>query len=250
MNNTGKFTGKAEVYAKARPGYPAALLDYLNGAAGIGKGAVAGDIGAGTGIFTKALLEAGCRVFAVEPNADMRAVAERELAGYPGFTPVAGTAEDTALPEGSLDAVTVAQAFHWFDPVAFGRECRRILKPEGKVALVWNSRIHERDSIRENEAVLQRFCPDFTGFSGGIEYLDDRIGSFFHQTFAVERFPHDLSFDKTGFIERNLSSSYSLKPGHPDYGDYLSALEALFDKYAHNGIYVMPNETVAYVGRP
>ncbi|RAV01417.1 class I SAM-dependent methyltransferase [Paenibacillus sp. YN15] len=250
MNNTGKFTGKAELYAKARPGYPQAMLDRIAQAAGIGAGSEVADIGAGTGIFSRALLTCGCRVYGVEPNADMRAVAERELADEQRFVPVAGTAEDTTLPGGSVDAVTVAQAFHWFDAEAFGQECRRILRPGGQVVLVWNSRIHNRDSVRENEAVLREFCPNFTGFSGGIAYLDDKIGGFFHQNFTVEKFPNDLPFDKTGFIERNLSSSYSLKPGDPRYEEYVAALEDLFDRCAQDGIYMQPNETVAYWGRP
>ncbi len=250
MDNTGKFTGKAEVYAKARPGYPQAMLDRIAQAAGIGAGAEVADIGAGTGIFSKALLGCGCRIYGVEPNADMRGVAERSLAAEDRFFPVAGTAEDTTLPGGSVDAVTVAQAFHWFDAEAFGRECRRILRPGGQVVLVWNSRIHDRDSVRENEAIMREFCPAFTGFSGGIAYLDDRIGSFFHGDFSVETFPNDLAFDKAGFIARNLSGSYSLQAGDPRYAEYVAALEELFDRYALDGIYMQPNETVAYWGRP
>lgn len=250
MNNTERFTGKAELYAKARPGYPQALLDRIAQAAGIGEDSEVADIGAGTGIFSKALLDSGYRVYGVEPNGDMRAVAERELAAERRFIPVAGTAEDTTLPDGSVDAVTVAQAFHWFDLEDFGRECRRILRPGGKVVLVWNSRIHDRDCVRENEAIMREFCPDFTGFSGGIEYLDDKISSFFHQDVTVETFPNDQSLDKTGFIQRNLSSSYSLKPGDSRYEAYIAALEDLFDRYASEGIYMQPNETVAYWGRP
>ncbi|MDF2934930.1 MAG: Methyltransferase type 11 [Paenibacillaceae bacterium] len=250
MNNTGKFTGKAEIYAKARPGYPQAMLDRITQTVGIGADSVVADIGAGTGIFSKVLLSLGCRVYGVEPNADMRAVAVRDLADNPRFTPVAGTAEETILPSGSVDAVTVAQAFHWFDPEAFGQECRRILRPGGQVVLVWNSRIHDRDSVRENEAILREYCPEFTGFSGGIEYLDDRIAGFFHQEFTVETFSNDLTFDKTGFIERNLSGSYSLKPGDPRYQEYISALEELFDRHAKDGVYSQPNETMAYWGRP
>lgn len=250
MDNTRKFTRKAEAYAKARPGYPQAMLDRITQAAGIGAGAEIADIGAGTGIFSKALLSCGCRVYGVEPNADMRGVAERNLGSDTRFTPVAGTAEETTLPGESVDAVTVAQAFHWFDAEAFSRECRRILRPGGLVVLVWNSRIHDRDSVRENEAIMREFCPTFTGFSGGIDYLDDRIRSFYNGDFSVETFPHDLAFDKAGFIARNLSGSYSLQSGDARYAEYVAALEELFDQYARDGVYMQPNETVAYWGRP
>ena len=129
MDNTAKFSGKAESYQSARPGYPKQLAARL---AELGmKGADAADVGAGTGIFSRFLREElGCSVWAVEPNGDMRRKAEQLLGNTPGIFLREGTAEATGLPSGSVSLVTAAQAFHWFSPQGFRRECLRILRPE------------------------------------------------------------------------------------------------------------------------
>src|SRR5688572_11917621 len=99
MEPTERFTGRASDYARYRPGYPASVLDLLHHGIGIPIGAEIADIGAGTGIFTRILLEAGHPVAAVEPNAAMREVMTGELSGYPRFRAVDGTAEATTLPD-------------------------------------------------------------------------------------------------------------------------------------------------------
>ena len=148
--NTSKFDNKGAVYAKARPGYPAALFSYLQENGILRKDAVVADVGSGTGIFTTQISAFAKTVFAVEPNEDMRRQAELQYAKLPGVVSVDGTAERTSLPDASADLITVAQAFHWFDREAFQTECRRLLKPHGKVLLVWNDRDTSSELIRDN----------------------------------------------------------------------------------------------------
>ncbi len=126
---TQRFTHRVEDYIRARPSYPAAALDVLAEACGLGPDSAVADIGAGTGIFTELLLAHAGTVYAVEPNDAMRAAAETHLAHRPGFVSVAGTAEATGLAAGSVDLVTAAQAFHWFDPDRTRAEWQRILRP-------------------------------------------------------------------------------------------------------------------------
>lgn len=109
MNYTHRFDGKGNIYAKARPQYAAGLLDYLRHTLHIAAGSTLADVGSGTGIFTEQLLQNGYRVFAGEPNGDMRRKAEEKLSRTPGFISV----------NGSVGHVTAAQAFHWFDAEAF-----------------------------------------------------------------------------------------------------------------------------------
>lgn len=247
LDNTKKFTGKAAVYANARPGYAPVFINHLS-SIGIGKNSIVADIGSGTGIFSKELLEMGCTVYGVEPNEDMRREAKKSLAQFEIFYPVDGSAEKTTLYENSVDFITVAQAFHWFDAVEFKLECRRILKNSGKVILIWNSRVMDSPLVKENEQIFKMFCKDFKGFSGGISYMDESIKAFF-EDFEVLRFQNDLQFDKLKFIGRNLSASYSLKENDSEYDSYVLHLEKLFDKYATDDKLIVPNETIAYIGQ-
>ena len=245
-----RFSGKGSIYAQYRPTYPQAFIDYLFSDVGMSKSSSIADIGSGTGILTKQLLEEGCRVFAVEPNTDMRATAEATLSRFIGFISVKGTAECTTLESNSVDFVTVAQAFHWFDRRRFKAECIRIVRPSGKVVLVWNNRDTACDLVRENETVIRKYCPDFKGYSGGMDIGGDE--SVFHDFFdgAYESliFSNDLELSEQGFIGRNLSGSYAPKQGDSHYPAYVDALRALFVKYSMNGLLILPNKAYCYTG--
>lgn len=134
MNPTGRFSNRVEYYVRYRPGYPDAALDVLHDV--LKPGVVVADIGSGTGISSRWLLQRASRVYGVEPNREMR-----ECAGAPtGFISVDGTAETTGLPDASVDVVVCATAFHWFRVDEARAEFRRILKPGGQVVLMWNIR--------------------------------------------------------------------------------------------------------------
>src|SRR5690606_2435033 len=108
------FSDRVENYVRYRPGYPAEVVDLLVREAHLSPSSMVADIGSGTGISAEMLLKAGVPVTGVEPNPPMREAAERLLADYPGFTSVDGTAQATTLPDGSMDLILAAQAFHWF----------------------------------------------------------------------------------------------------------------------------------------
>ncbi len=114
MESTDKFTDKAEIYAKYRPSYPLEYIEYLISEAGLNEESMIADIGSGTGIISRQLLGRGYTVIGVEPNDDMRKVAEQTLKPDSRFISVKATAENTTLNDNSVDLVTVAQAFHWF----------------------------------------------------------------------------------------------------------------------------------------
>jgi len=135
-NPTGRFSDRAEDYAKFRPTYPREAIDAVLEGLGDPGGLLVADVGAGTGISARLLADRGTKVIAIEPNAAMRDAAE----AHPRVTFVDGTAERTGLSDQSADLVLCAQSFHWFDPPKALAEFRRILKPDGRVALVWNDR--------------------------------------------------------------------------------------------------------------
>jgi SAM-dependent methyltransferase len=126
----------AEVYERARPGYPPEAIDFLH-ELGLGPDADVLDLAAGTGKLTRALIAAGARVTAVEPLFAMRQMLQQRL---PEATVMEGTAESIPVQDESADLVTVAQAFHWFDPHDAAREIARVLRPGGGLAAIWNIR--------------------------------------------------------------------------------------------------------------
>lgn len=250
MDTTTKFTGKANIYSKYRPGYPEEFIRYLVTYNRLTPDSIVADVGAGTGIFSRQLLEKELNVIAVEPNDDMRIIAEKELSGYPRFFPRKAAAESTGIPEKSVDLITAAQAFHWFDTAKFKLECHRILKPGSNVALVWNSRDVSSPLIMENAAICKEFCPQFQGFSGGIEETPEVYRKFFEDgKYEKQEFPHHLKQNLDAFVGRNLSASYAPKSNEPNYKKFIDAITNLFAKYSQEGEITVPNITRSYIGK-
>ena len=249
MDATEKFSGRAKDYAAGRPGYAPAFIEYLyDRFADLPQAAVA-DVGCGTGKFAALLLARGTTVYGVEPNADMRVVCAEELRDFANFHLVTGDAENTTLAPASVDYVTVAQAFHWFDADRFAAECRRILRKDGKAMLLWNSRDPESTFKKALSRVLAAHCPDYHGFNNGLTRDDARIVRFFGGGYARVAFDHPLHMNREKFTARCLSASYSLKAGDAGFAAYMDALNRLFDAFAADGVLTIPNHTVAYIGR-
>lgn len=248
--NEEKFTGKAKLYSKYRPAYPEGFIDYLYSEVGLKDSSIVADIGSGTGIFSRHLLLKNSRVVGIEPNDDMRRAAEKDLAQFTKYTSIKATAEDTTLADSSIDYITVAQAFHWFDRMKFKLECKRILKRNGKVILVWNSRDPLSDVVIENDNINKRYCPGYNGFSGGTEGDGPRdYEDFFKDGICEYRtFQNDLFFDQDGFIGRNLSASYAPEEGTAAYHAYIDELGRLFCKYSMGDRLCLPNITKSYAG--
>ena len=129
------FDGAAAEYEQHRPDYPAEALRWVAATLGLGPGARVLDLGAGTGKLARGLVALGFDVVAVEPGLPMREQLERAL---PEVETLAGSAEEIPLPNASVDAVTVGQAYHWFDQPRALPELHRVLRAGGGVALLWN----------------------------------------------------------------------------------------------------------------
>lgn len=247
MDTTKKFDGYAKDYTSGRPNYAMELIDSMYEKYGMSENSVIADIGSGTGKFAKHMLERNSQVYCVEPNDDMRGVAENELSGYANFHSVNGDATNTNLDDASVDFITTAQAFHWFDVQKFRAECDRILKDSGKVFLIWN--VREEDAMnKELYQIYSKYCPNFRGFSGGIEKDDPRINEFFNGNYEYIEFDYPLYYDKEKFIARSLSGSYSIKEGYENYDEYMQAIVDVFERYSEDGIVSIANKSVAYIG--
>src|SRR5262245_20933382 len=161
-NPTARFSDRVADYVRTRPGYPPAVLDILRAETGLTPATVIADIGSGTGLSAEMFLKNGNTVFGVEPNREMREAGASLLAPYANFHSLAGSAEATTLPDASVDLVVAGQAFHWFDAAKTRAEFRRILRPGGFVALLWNTRrIGTTPFLQAYEDLLQRFGTDY-----------------------------------------------------------------------------------------
>lgn len=251
FQSTTRFSDRVDDYVRYRPDYPVALLEWLQREQGVDRHWHVADVGAGTGISSKMFLDAGYRVTAVEPNAPMRGAAEQWLRRYDRFDAVDGRAGATKLADASVDLVTVAQAFHWFDEVAARREFARILRPQGLVAIWWNSRRLTGTRFLEGyEALLLRFGTDYTSVAE--RYADDaHMRVWFGAGYrGSASFGHGQRLDFDALRGRLMSSSYAPQAGHPQHEPMLQALRELFDNCAEDGTVSFDYDTRIFAGQP
>ncbi|GIV98424.1 MAG: hypothetical protein KatS3mg057_3081 [Herpetosiphonaceae bacterium] len=179
MDPTRRFSSRVENYITYRPSYPLEVLDVLRRECGLTESATIADIGSGTGILSALFLKNGNRVFGVEPNPTMRVAGERLLQSYERFTSIDGSAEATGLPDQSVDFATAGQAFHWFDREKARAEFARILKPQGWVVLIWNSRrLSGTPFLRAYEQLLRTYGTDYEQVQHR-KIDDEMLGQFF-----------------------------------------------------------------------
>ncbi|MEI2581717.1 class I SAM-dependent methyltransferase [Scytonema sp. PRP1] len=203
-NPLSRFCDFASDYAKYRPSYPAAAIDFILEGIDTQLPIVVADVGAGTGISSRLLAERGVRVLAIEPNADMRQAA----APHPRVEFREATAEATGLSDASVDLITCFQSFHWFNPEPTLLEFHRILKPSGRLAAVWNE-WDKNDEFTANyiDLVLEAAnLPSNEKYRTTVEYL----ASYHLVDIKHYVFPYKQDVDLTGLI--GLTQSHSIVP--------------------------------------
>ena len=248
MDTTAVFSTKARKYARYRWDYAPQAIQAVLDATQLSRTSVVADVGAGTGILTKHLAGHVGRLYAVEPNPEMRSVAQSELRGYPSVEVVDGRAEAIPLPAHSVDLITVAQAIHWFDPEPTRREFTRILKPGGWLALLRNYGTDEAlgramRSLRspENGVELQRSTPRPEGRPPGYYYRD---ADFLHNTF-----PFALREPWEAFIGALISAADMPDEDHPLYANFERAARQVFDRFSTGGLLEVRGETELCLGQ-
>lgn len=246
--NEQKFSGKNEVYSKSRPAYPQILIDFLFENS-IKEDSVIADVGAGTGIFTKQLSKFNNQIFAIEPNDDMFSSLENNLKEYKNIKTLKGSAEEIPLSNKSVDFICAAQSFHWFNKEKFKNECRRVLKENGFVVLIWNVRDEDTALVKEIDLINRKYCKNYKGFSSGLKIEKESFCDFFEGDFIAKNFRNDIPFTVENFIKRNLSSSFSPKESDENYSLFINELKKLSEKYKTDGIVTLPNITKCFIGK-
>lgn len=248
--NLGNFIGKAKLYSKYRPNYSDNYFKYLHNNLKINNKSVVADVGAGTGIHTKGLLSITKRIYAIEPDTNMLSECILLLKDYTSVRGINCTAENINLPANSVDYITVAQAFHLFNQKKCIKEFRRILRPNGKLILVWNSKEHNA-LFYDSEKIIKKYCPCYSREIHARTFTKTLYQNCFTSgTYSFIRFYHDSTelLDKETFIMRTMSASYAITPENINYNSMVNELENVFDFYAYNQHVEVPESTVIYHG--
>ncbi|MBK8047204.1 MAG: class I SAM-dependent methyltransferase [Anaerolineales bacterium] len=248
MDNTNRFTTKAAVYAQHRWDFAPEAIDVMLEVSRVQAADWVADVGAGTGILTRHLVQRGLLTYAVEPNAAMRRIAEADFGGYPNFVSVAARSDATALDSHSIQLITVARALHWFPADATRTEFLRILKPAGWMAVlgvkcasdVMNTAIDEIrtvengwDADHSRQALPPVSLPAYYG----------------HGEFQDLRFPGEVSETWEQFCGRMLSFSPAPDPDNPRYPRYVDAAHTIFRHFAEGDTIYTPIATEVSIGQ-
>lgn len=248
-NSAQRFTNRVDNYTRYRPGYPDEVLVFLRQEGNLSGHSKIADVGSGTGIFTLLLLNEGYTVFAVEPNQAMRNVADNQLRGNKNYHSINGTAEATNLAAHSVDMIVCAQAFHWFDAQKTKAEFARILKPGGKVALIWNNRQVEADDFFiAYEFLLQQQASDYKRVNHQNLTEADFNAFFNNGSYQLTKFLNVQVFDLDGLAGRAFSSSYVPAQDTPEGFAFMKQLKEIFDTCQVDGKVTVYYETEVYLG--
>jgi SAM-dependent methyltransferase len=205
------FERGAESYERGRPGYPKTAVRWMLGGLGVSARSTVVDLGAGTGKLTRMLVRSGAQVIAIEPVPAMRRTFARML---PGVSIIDGTAESMPLASGSVDAVTAAQAFHWFATRRAVDEIHRVLRPDGGLGLIWNRR-DLRDPL---QAALDAIVRPHRGVAPAHERDQWRQvidGNPRFRPAGERQFKQGQPVDAEGVVDRVLSTSFIASLGEP-----------------------------------
>lgn len=249
MDTISRFSGKVELFAKSRPGYPNAIINILEKKIGFDEFKDVADVGSGTGILSKLFLRNGNIVFGVEPNDEMRAYAEKSLTGFLNFVSINGTAERLNLADESIDLLTAGQSFHWFNITKAKKEFKRVLNPEGCIMLVWNARkVDCSDFMRGYDKLFGRLGEELT--KARAEHRNEKqIQKFFNtEKLELAKFDNFQILDFKGLKERLLSSTYIPAAGTIQK-EIVKELKTLYDKFNIENKVMFEYETKVYYGK-
>jgi len=250
MKATERFSDRADAYTRGRPSYPHAIVGHLEQAGALTTGHAIADIGVGTGLSAEPFLRRGYTVIGVEPNSKMRAAGDQQLGEHAGYRSVAGGAEATTLPDDSVDLVIAGQAFHWFDVLQAADEARRILRPSGWAALIWNDRQSIGSAFLAGyEALLRTHGADYAKLIH--RHVDEKsIAQFFAPAHAaVATFDNPRMLMRDDLLALAASASYLPAPGDSRHAPMLLALNTLFDTHARNDSVQMMYRTRMHYAR-
>lgn len=243
LNPLTRFSDRAEDYAKYRPTYPTEAINIiLEGNSNLPQ-IVAADIGAGTGISSRLLAGRGVKVVAIEPNQAMREAAQPD----PKVEFREGTAEATNLTDESVDLITCFQAFHWFNPEPTLFEFHRILKPTGRLAVIWNNRDLSDEFTQEYSKIISEISQKHPAESR-MKSVEPLLQTNYFVNVREYNVASNQKLDLTGLIGRATSSSYIPREGEA-YEELISQLQSLHQRFCdQDGFVRIVYDTSVHMG--
>jgi len=241
-----RFSKRVEYYSRYRPSYPDLLLRYLERELSFSQASAVADVGSGTGILSELLLRNGNRVFGVEPNEDMRRTAQATLAKFKNFKSITGASESTTLENGSVDFITAAQSFHWFNPEQTRPEFRRILRDGGWVVLIWNTRKTSTPFLQEYDQLVS-WVSEWRRIRH--EDVSESMIRTFLGDYKAVKLTNSQKSDYDGLVGRLLSASYAPLPGESLFDEMITKVSELFNRHEIDGVVTFEYETEVYAGQ-
>jgi ubiquinone/menaquinone biosynthesis C-methylase UbiE len=249
MNSKTIYSAKAEKYARYRWDYAPEAIQAILDTTNISLNSTMADIGAGTGILTRHFADKTRRIYAVEPNLEMRQILSREMASFPSVAVLDGCAENTTLPGNSVDVITVAQAIHWFDPEPATQELMRILKGSGWLALLRNYEADKEKDQAIGSLMTEEYGADFTVQN---KQPEQKPAAYYYGNGSFQRLTFPFEFEQTceEFIGALTTASFMPDEDHPLFQKLETKARQVFAEYSQGGYWLSRGETELVIGQP
>ncbi|WP_257666077.1 class I SAM-dependent methyltransferase [Parapedobacter tibetensis] len=248
QDSVKRFSYRAENYDRFRPNYPPELVDFLKEYVSLDAEHSIADIAAGTGIFTEQIADWGNTIYVVEPNMYMRHMATQRLSAFQSCIFIDGTAEETGLPDQSVDFIVSAQAFHWFNAAQAKEEFKRIGRGNPYVAVIWNLRNTDSPFEVGYETFIRTYAMDYLNVSHRQTDTAEVLAFFSPHVPEYRVFEHAdfLTFEQ--LRGRTLSYSYMPDETSDTLKEVLDSLMALFNEYEKEGKVRLSYKTRLFIG--
>jgi ubiquinone/menaquinone biosynthesis C-methylase UbiE len=249
MDTTTVYSIKAEKYAKYRWDYALSAIDAIADITKLSSTSTIADIGAGTGILTRHFTNMVQRIYAIEPNVEMREILAKDLGTCSTVSVVDGCAENTKLANSSVDVITAAHAIHWFDPEPARREMMRILTDGGWLVLVRNFSLDNEQERVIGSLMTEEYGADFTVVK---EQPQNKPSCFYfgNGTFQNLTFPFQFNQSYEEFIGALTTASFMPDEDHPLFIKLETKAREVFSQYSKNGYMLVDGKTELIIGQP
>jgi ubiquinone/menaquinone biosynthesis C-methylase UbiE len=249
MDSKTVFSTKAEKYAKYRWDYAVSAIEAMINITQMSLDSTIADIGAGSGILTRYFVAKAQKIYAIEPNLELRKILTKELGAFPSVSVMDSCAEDTKLPGKSMDVITVAQAIHWFDPEPARQEIKRILKDNGWLVLIRNYGTNSEPNKAVQSLMTEEYGANLSVVTERPKEKPFRFyfGNDDYQTFV---FPFAFQQNWEEFFGALTAVSFMPDEAHPLFPKLEIEASRVFSQYSNHGYWQMEGETELIIGRP